>query len=249
MKALAYLLAFANVAFLGWSLLIGEPAREPPLPARGPAVPTLKLAVESSAPTKAGAPPVAGSRCVTVGPFLDETQAERASQLLHAEKLAPRLRHEDTSAGTSFEVTLVAASTAEAAHTAMRLKGAGIKDVEVRDASLALGKYPSHEAAEARTTALRKLGIDPAINEAPRTIAAHWLDVDLGPRDHPVDVAAIQATVGGGAALSLKPCATTVPAGATDPAPAPDRTSTDSPPADGDSKDERQAVHEAKAAA
>jgi len=84
-KPLFWLLVFANLAFLGWTVLIGGPARELPPPSRTPGVPLLKLAVESSAPTSAGAAPVAGKRCVTVGPFLEPTQVDRAASLLRAE--------------------------------------------------------------------------------------------------------------------------------------------------------------------
>jgi hypothetical protein len=213
-KAALYLVVFANVAFLGWRLLIGEPAREPPAPVRVAPIPTLKLAVESTAPTQAGAPPATGSRCVTVGPFLDAGQAARAAALLHGEKLVPRQRSEASAGGTSFAVVIALSSNAEATRTAMRLHSAGLKDVEVREARLAAGAFPSHEEAEARVSALRKFGVAPAIEEVPRTLEAVWLDVDLGPNDHPVDVAAIQATAGGNAALVLKSCA-----GSTDPAP------------------------------
>ena len=207
MKAALYLVAFANVAFLGWMLLIGEPAREPPAPVRVAAIPTLKLAVESSTPTQAGAPPATGTRCVTVGPFLDAAQAARAASLLHGEKLAPRQRAEDTPGGTSFAVVIALPSNAEATRTAMRLRSAGIKDIEVSEARLAVGTFSSHADAEARVSALRRFGVAPAIEEATRSIEAFWLDVDLGPADHPVDVAAIQATAGGNAPLVLKSCA------------------------------------------
>ena len=46
MKPLFYLLVFANIAFLGWKLFIGDPARELPVVTRGPGIPVLKLAVE-----------------------------------------------------------------------------------------------------------------------------------------------------------------------------------------------------------
>ena len=208
MKAALYLVAFANVAFLGWMLLIGEPARDPPAPVRVAAIPTLKLAVESSTPTQAGAPPATGTRCVTVGPFLDAAQAARAASLLHGEKLAPRQRAEDTTGGTSFAVVIALPSNAEATRTAMRLSSAGIKDIDVNGARLAAGAFADHAEAEARVSALRRFGVAPAIEETARTLEAFWLDVDLGPADHAVDVAAIQATAGGNAPLVLKSCAT-----------------------------------------
>ncbi len=216
MKAALYLVAFANIAFLGWMLLIGEPAREPPAPVGVAAIPTLKLAVESSSPTQAGAPPSTGTRCVTVGPFLDAAQTAKAAALLHGEKLAPRQRAEETSGGTSFAVVIALPSNAEATRTAMRLRSAGIKDIEVSEARLAVGTFADHAEAEARVSALRRFGVAPAIEESARTLQAFWLDVDLGPTDHAVDVAAIQATAGGNAALVLKGCAA-----ATEPAAAP----------------------------
>lgn len=227
MKALAFLLAFANLAFCGWAMMIGEPARDPPPLPRAAPVGTLKLAVETSRPTQAGAPPAAGTRCVTVGPFLDETLADRAAILLRAERLAPRTRREDTAAGTAFQVSVRTASATEARRTAMRLAGAGIKDAEVTDARVAVGSYPTPADAAARVTLLRKLGVDPVVEESPRTVLAVWIDLDLTPADHPVDVAAIQATVGGGGGLGLKTCP--APAAAT-PADTPPATTGATPP-------------------
>ena len=210
MKPLFWVLLFANLAFFGWALLIGSPARELPPPSRGPGVPVLKLAVESSAPTSAGAAPVAGKRCVTVGPFLEPTQVDRAAALLRAEHLTPRQRSNEQPAGTAFVVALLAASDADASHTAMRLRQAGVKDVTTTAAGTAtrllFGSYATHAEAELRVTALRKFGVDPAIAEEPRSVPTFWLDVDLGPGDRPVDVTAIQATVGGRGSLVLQSC-------------------------------------------
>ncbi len=223
MKAVFYVLVFANLAFLGWAVFVGGPARELPLPTRATGVPMLKLAVESSAPTKAGAAPVAGKRCVTVGPFLEPTQVDRAAALLRDEHLSPRQRTSDQPTGTAFVVTLVAPSEADASHTAMRLRQAGVKDVTTGAAGAAtrllLGSFGSHAEAEARVTALRKFGVDPSIIEEPRSVPTFWLDVDLGPGDRPVDVTAIQATVGGRGSLVLQSCEP--PGSAPAPTPAP----------------------------
>ena len=239
MKALAFLLAFANLAFLGWVLMIGEPAREPPPPPRTAPVASLKLAVETSRPTEAGAPPATGIRCVTVGPFLDAALAEKAATLLHAERLSPRTRSEDTASGVAFRVSVQTANATEARRTAMRLAGAGIKDAEVNDTRVSLGSFPTPAEAEVRVTALRKLGVAPVVEETPRTVAAYWIDMDLTPDDHPVDVAAIQATVGGGGALGLKSCPA-APGAAPADAPA---TATGAAPADSSNR------HAARAAA
>lgn len=227
MKALFYVAVFANLVFLGWALLIGAPGREAQAPVRAAAIPPIKLAVETSAPTRAGAAPVAGRRCVTVGPFLAAIQVDRAAQLLRADHLSPRQRTAEEAAGTAFVVGLSMPTAADAARTSMRLQSAGVKDVTVAAAAdgggarLSFGSYPTHAQAEARLTALRRFGIDPAITEAARTVSTTWLDVDLGPGDRPVDVAAIQATVGSGASLVLQSCeAPATPGGAATPAPA-----------------------------
>jgi hypothetical protein len=221
-KPLFFILVFANLAFLGWSLFIGQPARELPPINRGPGIPLLKLAVESSAPTQAGAAPVAGKRCVTVGPFLEPAQVDRAAALLRSEHLSPRQRSSEQPSGTAFVVALTAMSQADATRTAMRLRQAGVKDVTTAAAGatatrLNFGSFASHVEAEARVTALRKFGVDPTIVEESRSVPTFWLDVDLGPGDRPVDVAAIQATGGGRGALVLQSCEPPVaapPAGA-----------------------------------
>lgn len=234
MRPLFLALVFANLAFLGWVLLVGQPARDFAPPSRNPGLPSLKLAMEASTPTTVGAAPAAGPRCVTVGPFPVREDADRAQALLRSEHLAPRARTEVEAGGTPSEYVVIEreVSEAEAHRTATRLRTIGVEGVtSARDtegrAVLSFGSYSSLAEAQARVVSLRRFGLKAAIDEHAARVPKTWLDVDLAAGDRPVDVTALQALIGSHDPLSLSSCPT--PAGA--PAPSAPSTARGSPTA------------------
>ena len=174
-------------------------------------------------PAQALLPRVAGAALRSVR--FETAQVERALQLMHGDHLSPRQRSAEQPAGTAFVVGILTANSVEGARLALRLKKLGVEGVapptDDSNARLTFGSYENHAMAEARVAQLRKTGVEATISEEPRSVPTSWLDVDLAPGDRPVDVAAIQATVGGGGALVLEDCPHAAPDSAPAPADAP----------------------------
>jgi hypothetical protein len=217
-RGLVLALVFVNVAFLAWTRLVGEPMREPPPVDPGPAIPRLKLAAELG-------PGSSERRCTSVGPFADQGVAERAVLWLRGEKREPRLRTTQKDAGTGYWVMIDAPTLQQAARVSMRLRAAGVADVDVlppaADATRAvvsLGNFPDRAAADRRVGELRGYAVNPQIVEQPRTTSIWWIDVDLGTNSPPVDVGAIERAVEGAKGLVSETCPAIAPPGSPPPA-------------------------------
>lgn len=213
MRFLVLALVFLNLAFLAFTKLIGEPAREPLPVDAGPPIPRLQLASE------AGTQPVA-PRCTSVGPFADQAVAERAVLWLRGDRREPRLRTTRRDAGTGYWVMVDAPTLQQAARVSMRLKAGGVADVEVlppaADATRAvvsLGTFSDRAAADRRVADLRAYAVNPQVVEQPRTETLWWIDVDLGAAATPIDVSALERAVEGAQGLVGETCPVVGPSG------------------------------------
>jgi hypothetical protein len=232
---LILVLLFLNLAFYAWVQLIGEPSRQTVPAEPGPPIPRLQLASELQ-----GRAPAA--RCTTIGPFADQAVAERAVLWLRGEKREPRLRTTSRDAGTGYWVMLDTPTMQQAARVSLRLRAAGVADVELLQpaadatrAVLSLGIYADRANAERRAAELQKYAIEPRIVEQPRQESAWWIDVDATAGARPLDVAALEKAVDGARNLTSQTCpavtpaapaATTAPATPADAEPAPSRPET-----------------------
>ncbi|MDE2305678.1 MAG: hypothetical protein KGL34_08965 [Gammaproteobacteria bacterium] len=216
MKALVLALVLANVAYFLWSRRSG-PAIETTTPVAAPrlrlaseaasALPGATASQASAAvaaappvqPAPAAAlPPVAsvaastptdGSRCLSIGPFLDVAETARAAATLRGAGYQPRQRvaEGEVWAGVWVYVALPSSPTARA-HLRARLEAAGIDDaLEMpgpRGAPvMSLGLFSESQGAETRVRLARSLGLQPATADRKRTGEVYWIDVDLKSSD------------------------------------------------------------------
>jgi hypothetical protein len=216
-RALVLVLLFANLAVLAWTQLIGEPARRPVPAEPGPSIPRLQLASE-------GGVARAASRCTAIGPFADQAVAERAVLWLRGERREPRLRTTRRDAGVGYWVMIDTPTMQQAARVSLRLRAAGVADVEVLPpaaeatrAVVSLGVYGDRVNADRRADELRRYAVDPQVVEQPRTESTWWIDVDLPPGASPVDVGALERAVQDARGLVGETCPIVAP---TDPGPA-----------------------------
>jgi hypothetical protein len=216
MRALLLVLLFANLAVFAWTQLIGEPARRPVPADPGPSIPRLQLASEAGAARTA-------SRCTAIGPFADQAVAERAVLWLRGERREPRLRTTRRDAGTGYWVMLDTPTMQQATRISMRLRAAGVADVEVLPpaaeatrAVVSLGMYGDRANADRRADELRRYAVEPQVIEQPRTESTWWIDVDVAAGASPVDVGALERAVQGARALVGETCPLVAP---TDPSP------------------------------
>lgn len=218
MRYLMLALVFANLAFLAWTKLIGDPAREPLPVDAGPAIPRLQLAAEAG-------PTAPVLRCASIGPFAVEAVAERAVLWLRGERREPRLRTTRRDVGTGYWVMADTPTLQQAARISLRLKAAGVADVEVLPpaaeatrAVVSLGTYSDRAAAEKRVADLRAYAVNPQVVEQPRAETLWWIDVDLGTGAPPIDVSALERAVEGAQGLVGETCpAVSPPEGAAAP--------------------------------
>jgi hypothetical protein len=204
-RGLVLALLFLNLAFLAWVEFVGEPSRRPAAPDAGPPIPRLRLAAESGAVTSA-------PRCTSIGPFADQAIAERAVLWLRGERREPRLRSTRRDGGTGYWVMLDTPTLQQAARVSMRLRAAGVADVEVvppaqeaTRAVVSLGIYADRANADRRVDELRKYAVSPQVVEQPRTDTIWWIDVDVGGAG-PVDVGALERAVQGATGLVGETC-------------------------------------------
>jgi hypothetical protein len=205
MRTLVVALVFANLAFFAYTQLIGRRGDGPATADAAVTVPRLALFGEL-----AGAQ---GLRCMTVGPFAEHLNAERAANALRTSRREPRLRTTQKDGGTGFWVSLTTNTLQQAARVWTRLHAAGVTDVEIMppeagatEAVVSLGVYSDRERAQRRISDLKHYAIAPTIVEQPHTITSWWLDVDQQASDPPLDAGTLVRTLAGASAVSATPC-------------------------------------------
>ena len=230
-RALVALL-LVNIVFFGYTRLIGEPASAPAPAEPSAPIPRLALLSELKSPP--------GPSCVSVGPFTESSVADQASSWLRNARHAARSRSAEVDAAPTYRVAVTTKTLQEAARISMRLKAAGVSDIEVAppgsnqtEATVSLGIYSDRDHADRRVSDLRRLGVAPAIIEQSHKATQWWLDVPLQPGDPALDVAALGRAVTAAAGATTVPCP-----GAGRPAPAspaprasPDQSPPGAPPA------------------
>ena len=226
MKRVLLALLFLNLAFFGYARFASEQA-----PTAGPAdgqppIPRLALLSELKAPS--------GPSCLSVGPFAERAIAEQAGNWLRSAHHVSRERSVEVDGPTTYWVALTMKTLQEAARVAMRLKAAGVADVEVTppaanqtDATVSLGVYSERERAERRVTDLRALGVNAPIVEQRHKVTQWWLDVPQRAGDPPLEAGALHKAVPASASAAIGPCP--APAGSPPAAPAAPETSSPGP--------------------
>jgi hypothetical protein len=216
MRTLFIALVFVNLAFFAYVQLIGGRADLPTTATNAGAVRRLALFGEL-----AGA---SGLNCMSVGPFTEQLNAERAANALRTSRREPRLRTTQKQGATGFWVSLTTKTLQEAARVAMRLRAGGVTDVEIMppeagatEAVVSLGVYTDRERAQQRISDLKHYAIAPSIVEQPHSITSWWLDVDQQAGDPPLDAGTVVKTLAGASAVSVTSCPAAVAPGSTPP--------------------------------
>jgi hypothetical protein len=240
MRTLSLLLILCNALFFVWSQLIdvrinpldrvpasrANPpprivlARElpkdgTPLAVEAPAVPQ----VESSPPRSGGGP----FGCTSVGPFANLSDAAQAQAALTAAGFSPRQRLEQGELWVGYWVSVQNFPNRDAAEEALqRLTDAGITDVYLMPSSepgnvLSLGVFSDFQRAQRRLEEVRRLGLQPQIDDRKRAGTVYWIDADLNRPGQAIDTSMFQTDPRKIMRLELKACPDESPRADADP--------------------------------
>jgi hypothetical protein len=210
-RALIVLLLLANIAFLAWSRWIAEPLRSPVTPA----VNAPRLVLASEAPAAAAPQAVVldpDTRCVSVGPFLDLTEAARASTRLRELGFEPRQRVSEGTVWSGYWVALERLEGREAAEEVVeRLRRFGVTDAYIMPGSedgvtVSLGLFSERQRALRRLDEVRALGYAPAVAERQRTGNVYWIDVSILSAAELPDPGGFEGERGRITRLEIRPC-------------------------------------------
>lgn len=238
MRAVFFLLLFANLAFLAWAEWIDAPQPAPTNEAYAK-LPRLKLVNElpaaetrpssgSGRKTALQIAPVA-ARCLSIGPFDDQDGATRGATHLREKGLTPRQRVAKGEISKGFWVYIGGLKTdADVAKVLLTLEQSHVEDAHVMPDSgdahrVSVGLFSDRDRADRRAESVQKLGLQPEVAERKLPGTLFWMDVDLPPGA--VAPASQDLVAGGdGSHIEVTPC----PGGAAPQAapvpPAPDTT-------------------------
>lgn len=210
MKSLVLALLFANLAFFGYAHFVGEPSRGAPVVDAGPAIPRIQLASEAQ--------DLPSRKCLSIGPFGEQAIAERTLLWLRGEGRSPQLRTTQVDAGTGWWVKLEATTLQQATRVALRLRAAGVADVEVlpptdggTTAVVSLGIYSDRERADRRVAELRPYALAPSVVEQPRSAPNWWIDMPRTASDSAFDLGALQKAVPEATGIVMEICPAVLP--------------------------------------
>jgi hypothetical protein len=182
-RILVLVLVAANLLYFGWSRWIRD--ERPQLVAPEPGPPR-----EQAAPAAAAAAPSAA--CTTVGPVRDEVRALEIEQVLVELQLSPVRRNATESVREGWWVYVTSPNAAAQQRALRAIQGAGIRDAfampDDPENRVSVGLFSDEERATGRADAVRRLRLDPVVNERMQQQASVWFDlpgaapaaVDLG---------------------------------------------------------------------
>ena len=205
------LLLLANVGFFAWSQWVARPASTQQ--ERPESAPGIVLADEAPA----AQPPLAlqlesGMSCLSLGPFLDLSEAARSSTSLRASGLEPRQRATTGAVWTGWWVALEGlGNQQEAGPIVERLRQFGVGDAYVVPAEkggviISLGLFTERQRALRRADDVRALGYEPTLSERQRTGTVYWVDVNVSTAQQIPDPADFEGSDGRIVRLEVQPC-------------------------------------------
>ena len=230
MRTLFLLLLLANLLFVAWARWVAPAPAAPgyatPSAAGSTGIQLLRevAASEASQPADAGllGLDVGSLTCVSAGPFLARSDAERTAERLGRLGFTVRLRDAREDVPVGHWVRLEGLATPEDAENARAaLQAAGLTDAFVlTDEDLgpvvSLGVHADPARAEATVAVARAAGFEPRTIDRLRTEDVSWLDVDRQSNGGLPAFEELQAAEGElQPALGLRPCPAAEPAAAT----------------------------------
>jgi hypothetical protein len=239
-RAVFFLLLFANLAYFGWAELVDTPQPVPTNEAYAK-LPRLKLVNELPAdearPSSGNARKTAlevtpeAPRCLSIGPFDDQDSAARGASKLREKGLVPRQRVEKGQISKGFWVFIGGLKSDDDVAKVLRtLEQSHVEDAHVMpDAGdahqVSVGLFSERERADRRAESVQKLGLQPEVAERKLPATVFWMDVDLpGGADAP-SLQDLAAPAGGGVDgphLGVTACPAQPPPDASPVPPAPD---------------------------
>jgi cell division septation protein DedD len=172
--------------------VVVEPAESPsanadvgaaPVPASNARVEPTPLALPAGAPTPANG---ASTRCTSVGPFRELSQAATAAATLRSAGFQPLQRVAEGDIWIGYWVYLDAIPTEQEANAVLaRVRAAGITDSYVIPNSdsgnlVSLGVFSEISGVSRRRDEVRALGLEPQVVDRTRRATVYWIDVTLG---------------------------------------------------------------------
>ena len=223
MRPAFFALLCVNLVYFAWARWIDAP-RPAAVNDAVAHLPRLKMADEVPAAERP-APQTnrktvfgAASVCLSVGPFADVANSERAATLLKARGFDPRQRPEPGPMSVSYWVFVAGLATqADADRALVTLERNGIKDALVMPDTdtgrrLSLGLYSERARAERRAEAVRESGLKPEISERKMPGTNYWLDVAPPAGMNTVPVQNL-ITPGASPRIGVQPCPPAAAAG------------------------------------
>jgi hypothetical protein len=233
-RAVFFLLLFANLAFLAWSQWIDVPQRVPANDVYAK-LPRLKLIGEQpgddNRPSSGSArktaleappPPAPPAQCFSMGPFEDQDSATRGASLLRDKGLDPRQRTAQGEIAKGFWVYIGGLKTdGDVAQVLRTLEQSHVEDAHVMPDTgnvhqVSVGLFSDRDRADRRAESVQKLGLQPEVAERKLPATVFWMDVDLA-----AGAAAPAAQDFASAALSTPIQVIPCPGGPSPPNPAP----------------------------
>lgn len=210
LKVTLFVLVLANV---GYYLYVHGFAPSPPAPPppAGPVTGALKIADAPPLPVA----PANSMRCVSIGPFGDVGDSNRAEVTLRGGGYVPRQRQAagEVQEGV-FIFVPIPATPAAAAMLRKMLKGAGFADApDVPGPNsatvISLGVFNDPKRAQTRLALAQQAGLAAQSVERKHTTTAYWLDVDLKPADGQLNPADLHTEATHGPQLTVIECPAT----------------------------------------
>ena len=196
MRAVFFLLLFANLAYLGWAELVDTPQPAPTNEAYAK-LPRLKLVNELPAdearPSSGNARKTAlevtpeAPSCLSIGPFDDQAKAMSSASKLREKGLTPRQRVEKGEISKGFWVFIGGLKTDDDVAKVLRtLEQSHVDDAHLMpdtaggDAhQVSVGLFSERDRADRRAESVQKLGLQPEVAERKLPATLFWMDVDL----------------------------------------------------------------------
>jgi SPOR domain len=208
-RILFFVLLFANLAYLAWAGWVDVP-QPAPVNEAYTKLPRLKLVGETASPVQPApgqsapspaAPnasdsarktslvdPARAARCLSIGPFANESDATASAAKLRERGLRPRQRSAGGELTKGFWVYIGGLkSDREVAQVLRVLEQSHVDDAHAMppessdDRRVSVGLFSERDRADKRAQSLRKLNLQPEV--AARTVpgTVFWMDVDLPP--------------------------------------------------------------------